>query len=184
MSVSAKCQDGFTLAELLVALAIGGLLFSVAIPSYVGFTKNSRQVSSANELLASLHAARDLAITRNVRVTVCTSAGGTNCEAVSWDDGWIVFLDQDGDQSVDVGETIERVGEELGALNLASSQFGSFIIYRPNGRIMVNTVQENIGEFAFCDDRGSSHARALVIGMSGRPRVSKYNAAGNQPSCS
>jgi type IV fimbrial biogenesis protein FimT len=176
-------ESGFTLAELMVALALGGLLLGVAVPSYTMFIQNSRQVTSANELLSSLHVARDLAITRNRRVTVCPSATGTDCEAVGWEQGWVVFDDLDGDRRVDAAETIDRAVGPMGALTLSTAEFGTFMIYRPNGRVMVNTIRDNTGEFTICDERGSEHARVIVIDLSGRPRVSRLAANGAAPVC-
>jgi type IV fimbrial biogenesis protein FimT len=176
-------QGGFTLAELMMALALGSILLSVAVPSYTLFVQNSRQVTSANELLSSLHLARDLAITRNQRVTVCPTAAGADCEAVGWEQGWIVFVDTDGNGRVDGAESIDRAVGRMGPLSLSSVEFQVFMIYRPNGRVMVNNVQENVGEFTVCDERGSDHARVIVIDLSGRPRVSRFNADGGAPVC-
>jgi len=176
-------QSGFTLSELLITLTIGGILLSVAVPSYSLFLQNSRQVTAANELLGSFRLARDLAISRNVRVTVCPSSAGTDCDPVGWDQGWIVFEDTDGDRSVDAAETIDRAVTELGVPSLSSAEFGNFLIYRPNGRVMVNNVAENSGELTLCDDRGAEHARVIIIDPSGRPRVSDYRAGGGPPVC-
>jgi len=176
-------QSGFTLSELLITLTIGGILLSVAVPSYSLFVRNSRQVSSANELLGSFRLARDLAISRNARITVCPSSDGTDCDAVNWDQGWIVFADTDGDRSVDATETIDRAVTDVGTPSMTSAEFGNFIIYRPNGRVMVNTVAENSGEMTLCDQRGSDYARVIIVDLSGRPRVSKYTAGGGAPVC-
>ena len=176
-------QEGFTLAELMVSIGIGSLLLSVGVPSYTTVTQNARQVSSSNELLSNLHFAREMSITRNVRVTLCPSSSGNDCEAVDWTDGWILFLDNDGDQAVDAGETVERFVDGLGALDVSSAEFGEFLIYRPNGRIMVNNVRDNSGAFTLCDGRGAGHARVVIIDISGRPRVSYVQEDGSPPVC-
>ena len=63
-------QRGFTLPEMITTLGIAALLLSMAAPGLGELTKNTRQVTSANELLSDFHFARDLAITTNSRVTV------------------------------------------------------------------------------------------------------------------
>lgn len=177
-------QRGFTLAELLITLAVGSILLSVAVPSYTVFVRNAGQVASANELISSLHHARDLAITRNLRVTVCPSSAGADCEAdAGWDDGWIVFADPDDSRSVNGAESVGRAVSDVEALSISSDEFGSFLVYRPNGRVMAGSVTDNTGELTLCDERGSEHARVVIIDVSGRPRVSRTAADGSAPQC-
>lgn len=164
-------EKGFTLAELLMALAIGSILLSVAVPSYTNFVRNSRQTTAANELLSTLHFARQLAVTRNARITVCASSTGDACEANAWAAGWIAFGDEDGDRVVDAAETVEMRGMGADMLDMASDEFGTFLIYRPNGRVMVDNIRETSGAIVLCDDRGAAHARVVVVDPSGRPRV-------------
>ncbi len=176
-------QRGFTLAELIATLGIVALLLSMAAPGLGELTKNTRQVTSANELLSDFHFARDLAITSNSRVTVCPSAGGLDCELVSWAAGRIIFVDLDSDRTVSGGETVRRISGDLGETTIETTEFGTSISYRPNGRAMAELVRDNTGEFTLCDDRGSTHARVIVVEMSGRPRVSREDSAGLAPSC-
>lgn len=174
---------GFTLAELLISMAVGAILLSVGVPSYTSFVQNSRQVTAANELLASMHLARDLAITRNVRVTLCPSSNGLACEAAGWDAGWIVFPDPDDSRTVGADETIERAVIGVPAPSLTSGEFADFVVYRPNGRAMADTVADNSGEFTICDRRGAAHARVVAIDFSGRPQVSRHLLDGSVPVC-
>lgn len=177
-------QTGFTLGELLVSMTVIALLLGIGVPSYNAVVLNARQVSSANELLSSMHLARDIAITRNLRVTMCPSASGNDCEAVSWRQGWIVFLDTNENGSTDPGETIERVVEAVDIPSITTAEFGNSLIFRPNGRAMTpGNIAVNAGEMVFCDDRGSRHARVAIIDMSGRPRVSKTTMNGDAPAC-
>lgn len=176
-------QSGFSLAELLATIGIGALLLSVGLPGLTTFAKNARQISVSNELLADFHYARDLAITNNNRVTICPSSNGASCNGAGWEDGRIVFIDADGDRVVDADETVQRVTTDMGDVDVATAQFGAAITYRPNGRAMANTPRDNSGEFIICDDRGAEHARALIVDISGRPRISHEDARGVQPSC-
>jgi type IV fimbrial biogenesis protein FimT len=169
--------------ELLTALGVGTILLTVAMPNFTSFVRNAAQTEGANELLSALSLARDLAITRNQRVTVCSSSDGASCAEAAWADGWIVFDDKDGDGSLDTGETIERAVTDLGAESFASDEYADFVTYRPNGRAMTTDVTENTGAFTLCDERGAAHARVVLIDMSGRPRVSTAMADGDTPTC-
>jgi type IV fimbrial biogenesis protein FimT len=183
MNETDTSQSGFTLAELLVTMGIGALLLSVGVPAFTTVVMNSNQIGSANEFLSSMHLARDLAITRNVRVTMCPSDNGASCAAVAWHEGWIVFVDTDANGQVDAGEAVGRVVTQIEVPSITTAQFGNALIFRPNGRAMAGTVANNTGELTFCDQRGSAHARVAIVDMSGRPRISRKRMDGSAPVC-
>ncbi len=175
---------GFTLIEMMIAVALTALLLSMAVPALDAFTSNARQTSTINDFVSSMHIARSTAVTTNFRTTVCASSNGVNCEAVSWDQGWIVFSDRDSDQAVDNDETIVAASDGADGLDIRSPEFGQFLMYRPNGRVMTVSAAGNSGQFTVCDGRGADHAKVLIVDLSGRPRLSKYQADGSAPSCS
>ena len=123
-------------------------------------------------------------MTTNQRVTICPSASGTNCEAVGWNNGWIVFADPDSDRNVDGDETVIAANGAVDGLALQSGEFATFMMYRPNGRVMNAAVDGSAGEFTVCDERGADNAKVMIIDLSGRPRLSKKLADGSAPSCS
>ncbi|HMB74011.1 MAG TPA: GspH/FimT family pseudopilin [Gammaproteobacteria bacterium] len=176
-------ESGLTLFELMLAITIVGILLGVAVPSFTTAMRNSQQIAVANELLSSMHFAREMAIRRNARVTMCPSSSGTNCQAVTWDQGWLVFVDTDGDGTVDGDEPVELVAGLSGLESITTAEFGNAIIYRPNGRAMGATVATNIGQMVLCDQRGAEHARVAIIGMSGRPRIDRVLMDGSAPAC-
>ena len=175
---------GFTLIELMIAIALTGLLLSMAVPALDNFTTSARQTSAINDFVASMHMARSTAVTTNFRTTICPSSNGVNCETVSWDDGWIVFADRDSDQAVDNDEQIISSSDGFDGVDIQSAEFGQFLMYRPNGRAMTASAAGNSGQFTICDDRGSDKAKVIILDLSGRPRVSKTLANGSSPSCS
>jgi len=177
-------ENGFTLIEMMIAIAITGLLLSMAVPAMNLFVSNARQTGALNDFVSSMHVARSTAITTNSRVTVCPSAGGANCDLVGWDEGWIVFRDADSDQNVDGDEVIVATSAGADGLSFQSGEFSQFLMYRPNGRVMNASLNGSSGEFTICDGRGADHAKVLIIDLSGRPRASDYLADGSSPSCS
>jgi type IV fimbrial biogenesis protein FimT len=176
-------QDGFTLIELIFAIGLSAMLAGMAAPAMSHLISNSRQTGAINDLVSSIHKARSAAITTNTRVTICTSDDGNNCDTSSWHEGWIVFSDRNSDQSLDGDETIIASSNKTKLLNIESAQFGQFLMYRPNGRVMNSTINSNLGEFTFCDSRGSGYAKVLIIDLSGRPRTSRNRANGASPVC-
>ena len=176
-------ERAFTIIELMIAVALTGILLSMAVPALSSFTQNSRQTGAINDLVSTIHLARSTAITTNSRVTVCTSSSGNDCELVAWDQGWIAFSDANSDQSVNLGETIHSAGAGVEELGIQSGDFAQFLMYRPNGRAMNASVNTNSGEFTICDQRGDDYAKVLIIDLSGRPRVSKHKIDGSSPTC-
>ena len=176
-------ENGFTLIELMIAIGLTGLLLSMAVPAMDIFVRNARQTGAINNFVSTIHQARSLAVTTNTRVTICPSSSGDNCEAVGWNDGWIMFSDPDSDRNVDNDETIASASGEVDGLTFQSNEFGTFLMYRPNGRVMNAALNGSSGAFTVCDDRGADHAKVMIIDLSGRPRQSKTLADGSTPSC-
>lgn len=101
-----KDQRGFTLVELLVAIAVLSILVAIGVPTFNQVTLTSKLRAYSNEIVASSSLARSEAIKRNAIVTMCVSSDGVNCEADGWEEGWIIFQDADTDGVVDSTETL------------------------------------------------------------------------------
>ena len=100
---------GFTLAELLITLTIASILVMAGAGSFRNVTTQNRIAGEVNGLLGDLQFARAEAIKEGRPVTACASTNGTTCAATtSWDTGWIVFSDPNGNQTVDAGEPVLR----------------------------------------------------------------------------
>ena len=176
-------DDGFTLIELMIAIALVAILLATAVPALDDFTNDARQTGAINDFISSIHLARNTAITTNSRVTMCASASGTNCELTSWDSGWIVFGDLNNNGAVDAGENIVSAAVAVEGLSVQSGEFPASLMYRPNGRAMTAALTGNSGEFTVCDFRGADYAKVILVEISGRPRMSEKKANGLPPSC-
>ena len=72
---------GFTLVELMITVAVIGILAVVAVPAMTDMINNSRLRGQSEEVTAALQLARSEAVRRNQRITACAAASGTTCAA-------------------------------------------------------------------------------------------------------
>lgn len=68
---------GVSLLEMLIAMAILGIIISVAMPGLSGFAANQRLIGAAEQIHAHLQQARSEAVGRSATVYVKFSAAGT-----------------------------------------------------------------------------------------------------------
>ena len=93
-------QRGFTLMELLLAVAILAIVTTAALPAFTTFIQNNRLTGQTNELVTAFQFARSEALKRADPVTVCSSSDGEDCGG-SWNEGWMVIANRGaGDEEV------------------------------------------------------------------------------------
>jgi type IV fimbrial biogenesis protein FimT len=86
-------SGGFSLIELLTALAVVGLVLLLAVPSFSGLLANTRLEGAAQTLVTHMAFARAEAVSRGIPVSMCSSSDGRTCSGgLDWRSGWIVFL--------------------------------------------------------------------------------------------
>lgn len=96
--------------ELLMVVAILGILGSLALPSFQGLINSNRLTSVANDFLAGTMSARSEAVRRARRAVICKSGNGSSCDdGLTWSAGWIVFADDNEDNQLTAGEQVLRV---------------------------------------------------------------------------
>ena len=161
-------EKGFTLIELIVAMAVASILIAVGVPSFQSMIQNGRQSAAYNGLMSELSYARSEAVKRSTSVVVCARATDTSCgSSASWNDGWLVFVDQDMDGLTPGTDDILRISSQLhDEQTVTSSDFDndSFVRYMARG----NTG--SVGNFVICDERGSEYAKAINIVLTGAIR--------------
>jgi prepilin-type N-terminal cleavage/methylation domain-containing protein len=165
-------HKGFSLVELLVVMSIAVILASIATPSLVDMTKNSRINSAASEFQSVVQLARTEAITRNAIVNLYNP----NTDG-DWSDD--IYLCQAASATTVCASNdvnfIKRftIGDltddniRNGNITIDSNTTGdSFISVNSNGRL--NSAQITI---AFCDNREDGDYQLLTISVTGRPSI-------------
>ena len=88
-------KRGFTLMEMLVVVAIGGILAAVAAPSLVSVIESNRRTIISNQLMEDLVLARRQAIALSTSVALCgsDSTQPDTCTAgTDWSNGWYTYI--------------------------------------------------------------------------------------------
>lgn len=186
MGHTQRHQHGFTLGELMTTLAVLGIGLALAVPGFDTVMSNNRRATAINQMVSTMHAARSEAITRRTQVAVCPSSDGETCNAAAWNEGWIYFADANphaDPRAVGAGDIVLGAAHATDHIDITSVEFPAFFVYRPNGRLMVDTPDDNSGELTFCDHRGADHARVVIVNSSGEPRLSETQANGAAPVC-
>lgn len=166
---------GFSLVELVVALAVAAILMGVAAPSFGELAMDLRQSGLHNALAGDLRLARLEAIKRGGQVSVCARGGATSC-GDDWSGGWHVFAESVGGTTgdIDAGERLIRSRSGVGkGLRLAARAVlrpqplaaRPHIVFDGRGR-----ADWTLGTIVFCDGRGATGARALVVNGAGGVR--------------
>jgi type IV fimbrial biogenesis protein FimT len=106
---SEQRSSGFTMLELVIVIAIVGVLIALGVPSFKYVTTANRIASEVNGLMGDMQFARAEAIKEGQTVVVCVSSNGTSCTNSPWNNGWIVCSDPANDSSCDAGVPIYRV---------------------------------------------------------------------------
>lgn len=166
-------QRGFTLYELLVTVAVAGVVVSLALPGLAAFVRSNRVVTQVNDLVGTFNLARSEAVTRAGSVTVCAvdPIDSSRCAAgsgsVAWDRGWLVFVDVAGPVgSIDTGDALLRSYSALtGDTRLSAPT--PFVRYRPDGFVDTGatTFQLRVPSCSLDQNRNIS------ISTLGRPSV-------------
>jgi type IV fimbrial biogenesis protein FimT len=163
------CNKGFTLAELLVTMAISAMLLTLAAP---GFTRHRGEAAiraASNETLAALQLARRVALARGQSVTVCPSADGIACGFPGGE--WLLFTNAPGgvDSRREAADTLlQRWTLPRGVVVTGTRGYAAFQP-RPGAAMTVT--------FEFCHRAAPAAALAIVVSQTGRPRVDRRSSS-------
>lgn len=163
-------RHGYTLLELLITLVIGSILLTLGTPAFNRVVLDSRRTADINAFVTAVQLARSESAKRAVAVYVCKTADGVGCadQGTDFDSGWLVISSDSEDSPLMSYQPAMR-----GTIRSTRAAF----VFRPGFRRGTN------GTVVFCDQRGSEHARAVIISYTGRPRVSDTRAGGAALAC-
>lgn len=128
-----RAMPGFSLLELLVAIAVASVLLSIAVPSFTNIMTSNRLSSTANELIGAISLARIQAIKRNTPTQFCSNdsfyngadALGLACNTSA---GAVITLNPDGTTT-----TIAGAPDVASTVTIRTSSDMTALRFRGNG---------------------------------------------------
>lgn len=132
-----KDAPGFTLVELLIALAVLALLLGLALPGFRDVIERQRTATALHLVSAQFAQARNTAIMRRTPVTVCPSRGDGRCRTdADWSQGWLMYRDPTGgSQPRTRGDVLaEQHRPTHASVRIQSSAGRPRIRFQPDGR--------------------------------------------------
>ena len=186
-------RRGFTMVELMMAIAVLAVLVTLAIPGFTWIMNIGRVNGPANELLATMQLARMESFRVGQRTVVCRSdnagTAAPTCEpgaAGTWQ-GWLAFVDVDRDNTFSAGDTSLRATVlRPPAVVIASTNISSAanqVVFRPDGLARRANGALLAARIRVCVPTTQPRDNARDLEISGGARVSivRRNAAGACP---
>lgn len=172
--IARHSAEGFSLTELLIALAIAGILLAMAAPSFSQLRGAALVGGGADHMLAALHFARSSAILRGEPTVLCLTSDGVRCieRADVEASGWLVFHERKAGSPVQLDEGDVLLRSFLLPPHIAVRGTRSAVTFWPAARAGTPST------FQLCNTRRESRGRAVIVSQTGRPRISS-----ERPSC-
>jgi type IV fimbrial biogenesis protein FimT len=186
-------SSGFTLTELIIALAIAAILLTLAAPNMNVFIRNNRITTETNTLIAHINLARSEATKRNVVVALCRKDPDPSKQASpvcgggvanDWTSGWLVYVTTSttADANFNSGTDILLKNESAitNGVAVTSNAAGNLrLAYLPSGQLTAAGTLR----FSLCDDRNEANGKNIEILTSGRPSLAKTGIVGSATAC-
>lgn len=154
---------GFTLFELLVAMAISAILLALAAPGLAHQRGATALRTASSQTLAALQLGRRLALARGQDVTACPSPDGITCAFGAQQ--WLLFANAPGgtDKRRDPADELLRSWKLPAGVTVTGTRGYAAFQPRPGAAATVT--------FKFCHASAPDAGIAIVISQTGRPRV-------------
>jgi type IV fimbrial biogenesis protein FimT len=158
-------QRGFSLIELLMGLAIAGIVLLLVSPAFAALTESNHREEAAQSLISGIRNARTAALTHNQSVVIHAING-------DWGQGWRIILDISGRGPEDSSNPllVERASDARVPI-VGNWHVRSFVRFSPLGQPLMPGRAFQAGTLHLCAKREPvSHLR-VVLAATGRVRL-------------
>jgi type IV fimbrial biogenesis protein FimT len=162
-------QQGFSLIELLMGLAITGIVLQLVSPAFATLIESNQREQAAQALFSGIRTARTEAIVRNQAVVIHSING-------DWSHGWRMILDISGKGEMDSDNPLlaERQGNARVSI-VGNGPVESSIRFRGQGESLIG------GTLHICAVREPVSQHQVVLARTGR--VSLRSDKAEHPLC-
>jgi type IV fimbrial biogenesis protein FimT len=164
-------RQGMTLIEALIILAAIAIVVVISVPGSTMVLEHYRLKSTSGELLDGLNLAREQALRHDGTVRICPTANGHQCRNDgNWDQGWLVFEDQNGDGSVQDAELMQAFRAPTEHVHIiATGAVANMASFSLNG--LLEQGHYETGQFHVCHDGLASRGKTIQIDNDGWVRA-------------
>jgi type IV fimbrial biogenesis protein FimT len=161
--------DGFSIIELMVAVALVAIVSAIATPSLRNLMVRTDIRSAVNDWTMALHLAKSESVKQNRQVTLCPSSTGSGCTSTAaYEVGWIV---KTGTTATVTGDRILADYMPLPRVTMTSNKNAAAITYLPNGMPATNFFGMRITVMENSADPSDTLTRYMCIARTGRTRT-------------
>lgn len=159
---------GFSAIELMVTLAVAGILLGIGIPAFAALIANQQITAAVNDFTAAINLTRAEAIRRGGHANLVPADGR------DWKSGWVVFVDGNDNMRPDPDEQLVFSHDPLPDRLTVESDFtdssAKYIAYNGSGRTRTvnNSQQSQSGTVTF---RLGKQVRKIKLNFLGRART-------------
>jgi type IV fimbrial biogenesis protein FimT len=138
---------GFSLIELIIALAIGGVLLAIGAPNFVSWLRNTEIRTGAEAILNGLQLARGEAVRRNSAIRFqLTSSTGNDCVLSTTVSNWVVSYDDPAgacaaaplNESFPVSDTVNNPAPRIIQLRAAAEGSRNVVVAADASNVVFN----------------------------------------------
>lgn len=172
-SPSIRSVQGFTIVELMITIAIAGIIATIAMPSLSTFLVSMRVDNQVTEIQRLLLTARNGAVNTGLNTTVCPLNSSNNCSN-DWDEDISVFTNTSATtDKFDGTDILIKVKSAVSNDDQLEISTAGAIVYTPDGTLL----NANSTQLSYCPSGYLDMSHGIDISTSGRSYIGTENAA-------